>query len=95
MVGREVAAIYEREHLIPGAPALEVRDLSVRRSRLKNISSVLRKGEITGMAGLIGAGRTELCRAIFGIDPIDSGEILVKGDAARIRIAARRRESAA
>jgi ABC-type sugar transport system ATPase subunit len=85
MVGREVAAIYEREHLAPGDPVLEVRDLSVRRSHLKNISLTLRKGEITGMAGLIGAGRTELCRAIFGIDPIDSGEILIKGKAARIR----------
>ncbi len=85
MVGREVAAIYEREHLAPGEPVLEVRDLSVRRSHLKNISLTLRKGEITGMAGLIGAGRTELCRAIFGIDPIDSGEILIKGKTARIR----------
>jgi ribose transport system ATP-binding protein len=85
MVGREVAAIYEREHLAPGDPVLEVRNLSVQRSRLKNISLTLRKGEITGMAGLIGAGRTELCRAIFGIDPIDSGEILIKGKAARIR----------
>jgi ABC-type sugar transport system ATPase subunit len=85
MVGREVAAIYEREHLAPGEPVLEVRDLSVRRSHLKNISLTLRKGEITGMAGLIGAGRTELCRAIFGIDPIDSGEILIKGRPVRIR----------
>jgi len=85
MVGREVAAIYEREHLAPGDPVLEVRDLSVKRSRLRNISLTLRKGEITGMAGLIGAGRTELCRAIFGIDPIDSGDILIKGRAARIR----------
>ncbi len=84
MVGREVAAIYQREHLEPGAPMLEVRDISVKRSRLENISLTLRKGEITGMAGLIGAGRTELCRAMFGVDPIDSGEILVNGSPARI-----------
>jgi ABC-type sugar transport system ATPase subunit len=84
MVGREVAAIYQREHLEPGAPMLEVRDISVKRSRLENISLTLRKGEITGMAGLIGAGRTELCRAVFGVDPIDSGEILVNGSPARI-----------
>ena len=84
MVGREVAQIYEREHLAPGEPLLQVRNLSVRRSNLKDITLTLHKGEITGMAGLIGAGRTELCRAIFGVDPIDSGAILVKGRAARI-----------
>ena len=85
MVGREVAQIYEREHLAPGDPLLEVRNLSVKRSHLKDITLTLHKGEITGMAGLIGAGRTELCRAIFGVDPIDSGEILVKGRAVNIR----------
>jgi ABC-type sugar transport system ATPase subunit len=61
-----------------------VRDVSVARSRLKNISLTLHAGEITGMAGLIGAGRTELCRAIFGVDPIDSGSVLVNGGEARI-----------
>jgi len=85
MVGREVAAIYQREHLAPGETMLEVRDVSVRLSNLKNVSLTLRKGEITGMAGLIGAGRTELCRAIFGIDPVDSGEIFVNGEPAAIR----------
>jgi len=84
MVGREVSAIYEREHLEPGEPLLEVRNLRVRQSKLKDISFTLRRGEITGMAGLIGAGRTELCRAIFGVDAIDSGEILIEGHRARI-----------
>ena len=84
MVGREVAQIYEREHLTPGAPVLEVRNVSVEATRLKNISLTLRQGEITGMAGLIGAGRTELCRAIFGVDPVDSGEILIDGKPARL-----------
>jgi ABC-type sugar transport system ATPase subunit len=85
MVGREVAQIYEREHLPPGAPALEVRKLCVEKSKLKDISLTLRKGEITGMAGLIGAGRTELCRAIFGIDQPDAGEILIQGKPVKIR----------
>jgi ABC-type sugar transport system ATPase subunit len=85
MVGREVAQIYEREHLAPGAPALEVRKVSVTKSKLQDISLTLRKGEITGMAGLIGAGRTELCRAIFGIDQPDAGEILVHGKPVNIR----------
>ncbi len=79
MVGRNVEAIYEREHLEPGAPVLEVRNLCVKKTGLEKISLTLRAGEITGMAGLIGAGRTELCRAIFGIDPVDSGEVLLHG----------------
>jgi ribose transport system ATP-binding protein len=85
MVGRDVAAIYQREHLPPGETLLEARDLSVAKSRLSHISFSLRRGEITGMAGLIGAGRTELCRAIFGIDPLDSGEILIDNRPAVIR----------
>ncbi len=85
MVGREVDAIYQREHLTPGEPLLELRNLSVRRSNLKNVSLTLRRGEITGMAGLIGAGRTELCRAIFGVDPIDAGEIVLEGRSVQIR----------
>lgn len=85
MVGREVAQIYEREHLAPGEVALEVRGVTVEKSKLRDISLTLRKGEITGMAGLIGAGRTELCRAIFGVDPIDAGEVLVHGKPANIR----------
>jgi ribose transport system ATP-binding protein len=84
MVGREVAQIYRREHLAPGPPALEVRNLSVAKSHLKDISLTLRKGEITGLAGLIGAGRTELCRAIFGVDRVDAGELLIHGKPARI-----------
>jgi ABC-type sugar transport system ATPase subunit len=85
MVGREVAHIYEREHLPPGETAFEVRNLTVDATRLRNISFALRKGEITGMAGLIGAGRTELCRAIFGVDPLTSGEIFVEGRRAQLR----------
>lgn len=84
MVGREVEAIYEREHLEPGAPALELRGVRCAKSRLGPLSLTLRKGEITGMAGLMGAGRTELCRVIFGADPIDSGEILLHGKPVQI-----------
>jgi ribose transport system ATP-binding protein len=83
MVGREISAARRRESLAPGAELLRVRNLS-RRPALKNISFELRAGEIVGMAGLVGAGRTELCRALFGVDPVDSGEVLVKGVARRI-----------
>ncbi|MEP6715557.1 MAG: sugar ABC transporter ATP-binding protein [Terriglobia bacterium] len=85
MVGREIAAIYDREHLAPGEPLLEVRNLNCARSGLKDISLELRRGEITGLAGLVGAGRTELCQALFGIDVIDSGEVIVKGRPMRFR----------
>ncbi len=78
MVGRKLSAVYQRESYPPGAALLEVRRLNVG-ARLIDISLTLRAGEIVGMAGLIGAGRTELCRAIFGIDQPDSGEILLAG----------------
>ncbi len=83
MVGREVSAIYRRDPIPPGEELLRVEHLT-RRGKLDDISFTLRAGEIVGMAGLIGAGRTELCRAIFGLDPIDSGAVLVAGQPARI-----------
>jgi ABC-type sugar transport system ATPase subunit len=52
---------------------------------LENISLSLHAGEIVGLAGLVGAGRTELCRALFGLDPIDSGEITLNGEKLEIR----------
>src|SRR5712692_4919951 len=68
----------------PGDELLRVEHLS-RRGKLEDISLTLRAGEIVGMAGLVGAGRTELCRAIFGLDPIDFGAVWVCGREARIR----------
>ena len=84
MVGRALLGQYTRQPAPLGAPLLEVRDLSAG-GRLFDISFALRAGEIVGMAGLIGAGRTELCRAIFGIDRVDSGQVLIDGQAVRIR----------
>lgn len=63
--------------------ALQVKHLN-RGSAIKDVSFELRKGEILGFAGLLGAGRTEVARAIFGADPLDSGEIYVKGKQVRI-----------
>ena len=82
MVGRELSSIYKREPVPPGKPMLEVKNLSSG-TLLKDLSLTVRAGEIVGLAGLVGAGRTELCRAIFGIDPIDSGEIIVDGKSIR------------
>jgi ribose transport system ATP-binding protein len=86
MVGRAL------EDNLRGAPpdtarnevALEVRHLS-RGTAIRDVSFSLRKGEILGFAGLMGAGRTEVARAVFGADPIDGGEILVHGRRVTIR----------
>lgn len=83
MVGREVSSIYHREPVSPGAERLRVTGLN-RKPLLKDISFSLRAGEIVGMAGLIGAGRTELCRALFGLDAMDSGEVAIDGQVVRI-----------
>lgn len=83
MVGRDLGAMYSREPLPPGKPMLSVRNVN-RKNVLKNVSLELRAGEIVGLAGLMGAGRTELCRAVFGIDAVDSGSIEVEGKAVRL-----------
>ncbi|CAG4890057.1 Ribose import ATP-binding protein RbsA [Paraburkholderia saeva] len=67
-----------------GEIALEVRHLTAG-PLVRDVSFTLRKGEILGFAGLMGAGRTEVARAVFGADPVESGEILVKGAKAVIR----------
>jgi ABC-type sugar transport system ATPase subunit len=84
MVGREVSSIYRREPIPPGDELLSVEHLTCA-GKLDDVSLTLRAGEIVGMAGLIGAGRTELCRAIFGLDPIDSGVVRIAGNPVRIR----------
>jgi ribose transport system ATP-binding protein len=84
MVGREVTSIYAREPNVPGAEVLRVEGLS-RKDVLHDISFTLRAGEIAGLAGLVGAGRTELCRALFGVDRIDSGRIVVNGEQVNLR----------
>ncbi len=83
MVGREMVSLYQREPVAPGTELLRVEGLT-RRGALRDVSFTLRAGEIVGLAGLIGAGRTETCRAIFGVDPIDSGKVFVEGRPAGI-----------
>lgn len=85
MVGR---TIYEVAPEIPEQASqelmLEVKGLN-RGNVIKDVSFSLKKGEILGFAGLMGAGRTEVARAIFGADPIDSGEVYVRGRKVRIK----------
>ncbi|HTU45271.1 MAG TPA: sugar ABC transporter ATP-binding protein [Bryobacteraceae bacterium] len=77
MVGRPVSAIYQREAQPPGETLLKVENVS--RGILRNISLELHAGEIVGLGGLMGAGRTELCRVLFGLDPPDQGAIQIAG----------------
>jgi ABC-type sugar transport system ATPase subunit len=84
MVGRPVVSIYERQPCPPGEELLRVENLSVK-GKLHDVSLSIRAGEIVGLAGLIGAGRTELCHAIFGVDARSAGSIRVGGQPADIR----------
>jgi rhamnose transport system ATP-binding protein len=84
MVGREVSAIYPPAESAPGEIVLALKNLSCAAGGVKNVSLEIRAGEILGMAGLVGAGRTELARILFGITPADSGEIILNG--AQIKI---------
>jgi ribose transport system ATP-binding protein len=83
MVGREISEQFPKEHVDIGPPLLEVRGLS-RKDAFHDISFTVRAGEIVGMFGLIGAGRTEVARALFGLDPYDSGQIWIEGRQAHI-----------
>jgi rhamnose transport system ATP-binding protein len=78
MVGRELASIFPKRDIVPGEIVLELRGVSS--SIVRNVSLHVRKGEILGIAGLVGSGRTQLAETIFGLTPADSGEILLRGE---------------
>jgi ribose transport system ATP-binding protein len=77
MVGRELEQEYPKTELTRGGEILRIE--SVTAARLHNVDLVLHSGEILGLAGLVGAGRTELARLIFGADPIESGTMVLDG----------------
>jgi rhamnose transport system ATP-binding protein len=83
MVGREVKELFHRERREPGAVRLSVRDLS-REGRFRNVSFELRAGEVLGFAGLVGAGRTDVGLALFGVAPADDGVIELDGKAVTV-----------
>ncbi|MBN8997744.1 MAG: sugar ABC transporter ATP-binding protein [Rhizobiales bacterium] len=78
MVGRDLGDIFPAKARTPGRAILEVRGLSG--ARIHDVDLTVRAGEIVGVAGLVGAGRTELLRSIFGADPVAQGEIRVDGE---------------
>lgn len=84
MVGRELKHMIPKEEAPIGEPALTVTGLT-RKGVIENVSFSVRKGEVLGIAGLVGAGRTEVARAIFGADPLDSGTVELFGKRASIR----------
>jgi rhamnose transport system ATP-binding protein len=79
MVGREVAQLYPPAGSAPGATVLELRGVGCRAAGVRDVSFTVRAGEILGLAGLVGAGRTELARTLFGLTPADAGEIILNG----------------
>ncbi len=78
MVGRQVGNLYPKPEAEVGGVLLRAEGIT-REGALRNCSFEVRSGEILGFAGLVGAGRTELARAVFGADPIDSGRIELDG----------------
>ena len=82
MVGHSVAHMFKRDRQHRGAECLRVENLC-KGKRLHDISISLHSGEVVGLAGLVGSGRTDLARAIFGVDPYDSGHIYLFGTAIR------------
>lgn len=83
MIGRDLGEQYPKERVEVGDVGFEVKNLS--NQNVSNISFRVRKGEIVGFSGLIGAGRTELMRAIFGLDHVDKGQVIVNGEVIKIR----------
>ncbi len=84
MVGRDLSQVFPKGEVVRGKTALSVEGLTSRAAGVADITLELRQGEILGLSGLVGAGRTELARVLFGIEPVDAGDISVLGRRVRI-----------
>ena len=78
MVGRDITTLFPKEEATRGDVVLDVRNLT-REGVFSDVTLSVRQGEIVGLAGLVGSGRTEVARAIFGVDRYDSGSVVLKG----------------
>jgi rhamnose transport system ATP-binding protein len=78
MVGREIVQFFPKRNVVPGEEVFRVEGLS-RTGYFKDVSFSLRKGEVLALTGLVGAGRTEVCEAIYGISPYDGGTVALNG----------------
>ncbi|HWW76078.1 MAG TPA: sugar ABC transporter ATP-binding protein [Pyrinomonadaceae bacterium] len=83
MVNRDLTELFPKERAERGEEVLKVEGLTTR-GGLKDVSFSLHRGEVLGIAGLLGAGRTELARAIFGLDKVEAGAVHIRGEARRI-----------
>jgi len=83
MVGRPMQNIYPKEEVPLGEVIFEVKELCSEHT-FEKVNLTVKKGEIVGMAGLVGAGRTELARAIFGLDSYNSGDIVLNGESIKV-----------
>ncbi len=81
MTGRKIGVLFPRIDHHPGKKLLEVEDLTLANHSVNEVSFYARAGEITGIAGLVGCGKSEVIRAIYGLETIDSGTIRVNGEA--------------
>jgi len=88
MVGRELEAVFPPSETAPSDVALDVRELSCRSLGVQSVSLTVRRGEIVGLAGLVGSGRTQFAEALFGLAPMDGGEVFLAGKKVQIRSAA-------
>ena len=79
MVGRDVSAVFPKREVPIGKVALEARNLRSAALRVNDVSFLVRQGEILGLAGLVGSGRTQTAQLLFGLAPLDGGEILIDG----------------
>ncbi|UWP58791.1 sugar ABC transporter ATP-binding protein [Ruminococcus gauvreauii] len=84
MVGRKISNIFPKEEVLIGDVVMEVKGLTSR-GVFRDIDFKVRAGEILGFSGLVGAGRSEVMRAIFGLDPYESGEIMLNGRELKIK----------
>ena len=84
MVGRELSTIYPKRQIELGEVIFELKDFGSHRVGIQHINLAVRSGEIVGVAGLVGAGRTGLAKTIFGLAEPDEGEILLRGEPIRI-----------
>ncbi len=85
MVGRELSVVFPKREIALGETLLEVRGFGSRVAGVRDVSLSLRAGEILGLSGLVGAGRTEFAKTLFGLLPADEGEILLRGESIVIR----------
>lgn len=84
MVGREISAIFPKRVVPIGDVVLEARELTSRAAGIRDVSFFVRSGEILGLAGLVGSGRTQVAETLFGLTPAESGEVLLCGRRATI-----------